>query len=485
MVFSSLYFIFIFLPAITALYYVAKKICPNKIIIRNIILCMFSLFFYAWGEPLYVLLMLLSIICNFFFAKSRSKAVFIIAIIFNLIFLFFFKYLGFAIENINRIFTTSIKVPQLKLPIGISFYTFQALSYIIDVHRKKVEPQKNLISLALYISLFPQLIAGPIVRYTEIEREILERNDTFDNFINGLKDFILGLGCKVILANNLAVVADNILDSPELACSGIVWLALISYAFQIYFDFSGYSRMAIGLGKMFGFSFPENFNYPYCADSITDFWRRWHMTLSGWFRDYVYIPLGGNRVSVIKHIRNIIITWLFTGFWHGASWNFVLWGLYYGLLLIFEKYVTFRIVEKLPQEKIPYKIVKIVIRLAALFLILFGWALFRMENLTQLTTVLKKMFIADVADGLSLIEFISQHADTCSKLVFLIPAVICSLPLYKWIFRKQEISEATEANEQMSKVSEVLELIWVILIFVISVCLLIASTYNPFIYFRF
>ena len=237
--------------------------------------------------------------------------------------------------------------------------------------------------------------------------------------------------------------------------------------------------MAIGLGKMFGFSFPENFNYPYCADSITDFWRRWHMTLSGWFRDYVYIPLGGNRVSVIKHIRNIIITWLFTGFWHGASWNFVLWGLYYGLLLIFEKYVTFRIVEKLPQEKIPYKIVKIVIRFAALFLILFGWALFRMENLTQLATVFQKMFSAD---GVSLIEFVSQHADTCSKLIFLIPAVICSLPVYKWIFRKQEMSEA---NEQVSKVSEVLELVWVFVIFLVSVCLLIASTYNPFIYFRF
>lgn len=475
MVFSSLYFIFIFLPAITALYYVAKKICPNKIIIRNIILCLCSLFFYAWGEPLYVLLMLLSIICNFFFAKSRSKAVFIIAIIFNLIFLFFFKYLGFAIENLNKMLSVlsqeaaPLKVPQLKLPIGISFYTFQALSYIIDVHRKKVEPQKNLISLALYISLFPQLIAGPIVRYTEIEREILERNDTFDNLINGLKDFILGLGCKVILANNLAVVADNILDSPELACSGIVWLSLISYAFQIYFDFSGYSRMAIGLGKMFGFRFPENFNYPYCADSITDFWRRWHMTLSGWFRDYVYIPLGGNRVSVIKHIRNIIITWLFTGFWHGASWNFVLWGLYYGILLIFEKYVTFRIVEKLPQEKMPYKIGKILIRLAALFLILFGWALFRMENLTQLSTVLKKLFIADTSASVSLIEFISQHADTCSKLIFLIPAVVCSLPVYKLIFRK----------------SEVFELIWCFVIFAISVCLLVASTYNPFIYFRF
>ena len=490
MVFSSLYFIFIFLPGVTALYFAAKKICPNKIIVRNIILCLCSLFFYAWGEPAYILLMLLSILCNFFFAKSRSKSVFILAIIFNLIFLFFFKYLGFLIENLNKILsalsqqntqtsqTLQLKVPQLKLPIGISFYTFQALSYIIDVHRKKVEPQKSLISLALYISLFPQLIAGPIVRYSDIEKALAQRNDDFDSLIKGLKDFMIGLGCKVILANNLALVADRFLDSPSDSCTAILWLSALCYAFQIYFDFAGYSRMAIGLGKMFGFDFPENFNHPYCASSITDFWRRWHITLSGWFRDYVYIPLGGNKVNILKHIRNILITWLFTGFWHGASWNFILWGLYYAILLIFEKYTVLKVIKRLellPVENKSRRLLislKVVIRFAALFLILFGWILFRTVDLSNLGLILQKMF---TSDGIVLSAFVSQNADTCSKLIFLIPAVICSLPIYKKIFVKSDESTIVQN----------LELVWAFIVFAVSVCLLVASTYNPFIYFRF
>lgn len=259
MVFSSLYFIFIFLPAVTALYFIAKKLWPKKIIIRNIILCLSSFFFYAWGEPVYIILMLISITCNFLFAKSRSKFVFVMAIIFNLAFLFFFKYLGFAAENIAKLFSfitkqsIQINVPELELPIGISFYTFQALSYIIDVHERKTEPQKNIISLALYISLFPQLIAGPVVRYTDIEKELSERKESFSNFVEGLKTFAFGLGCKVIVANNLATVADNIFASPQDAGSAIIWLSVLSYSMQIYFDFSGYSRMAIGIGKMFGF----------------------------------------------------------------------------------------------------------------------------------------------------------------------------------------------------------------------------------------
>lgn len=478
MVFSSLYFIFIFLPGVTALYFAAKKICPNKIIVRNIILCLCSLFFYAWGEPAYILLMLVSIICNFFFAKSSRKSVFVLSIIFNLAFLFFFKYLGFAVENLNRIFSLQLKVPQLKLPIGISFYTFQALSYIIDVHRKKVEPQKNLISLALYISLFPQLIAGPIVRYSEIDKALAQRNDDFDSLVKGLKDFMIGLGCKVILANNLALVADRFLDSPSDSCTAILWLSALCYAFQIYFDFAGYSRMAIGLGKMFGFDFPENFNHPYCADSITDFWRRWHITLSGWFRDYVYIPLGGNKVNILKHIRNILITWLFTGFWHGASWNFILWGLYYAILLIFEKYTVLKLIKRLellPAENKSRRLLiplKVAVRFAALFLILFGWILFRTVDLSNLGLILQKMF---TSDGIVLLSFVSQNADTCSKLIFLIPAVICSLPIYKKIFVKSDESTIVQN----------LELVCAFIVFAVSVCLLVASTYNPFIYFRF
>lgn len=478
MVFSSLYFIFIFLPGVTVLYYAAIKLWPQKIIIRNSILCLCSLFFYAWGEPAYILLMLVSIICNFFLAKSSRKSVFVLAIIFNLAFLFFFKYLGFAVENLNRIFSLQLKVPQLKLPIGISFYTFQALSYIIDVHRKKVEPQKNLISLALYISLFPQLIAGPIVRYSDIEKALAQRNDDFASLIKGLKDFMIGLGCKVILANNLALVADRFLDSPSDSCTAILWLSALCYAFQIYFDFAGYSRMAIGLGKMFGFDFPENFNHPYCASSITDFWRRWHITLSGWFRDYVYIPLGGNKVNIIRHIRNILITWLFTGFWHGASWNFILWGLYYALLLIFEKYTMLKLIKKvesLPAENKSHRLLiplKVAVRFAALFLIFFGWILFRTVDLSNLGLILQKMF---ASDRIVLSAFVSQNADTCSKLIFLIPAVICSLPIYKKIFVKSD--ESTTVQN--------LELVWAFIVFAVSVCLLVASTYNPFIYFRF
>lgn len=482
MVFSSLYFIFIFLPAVTVLYFLAKKIWPEKIIIRNIILCLSSFFFYAWGEPVYIILMLVSITCNFLFAKSRSKFVFATAIIFNLAFLFFFKYLGFAAENIAKLFSSitkqniQINVPTLELPIGISFYTFQALSYIIDVHRKKTEPQKNIISLALYISLFPQLIAGPVVRYTDIEKELSERKETFSNFIDGLKTFVFGLGCKVIIANNLATVADNILRSPQDVGSAITWLSVLSYSMQIYFDFSGYSRMAIGIGKMFGFNFPENFNDPYCASSISDFWRRWHITLSRWFRDYVYIPLGGNRVGVPRHIMNILVTWLVTGFWHGAGWNFILWGLYYALLLIFEKYVTLKIIEHLSTKKrILCSSIKIVTRIVSLILIMTGWAIFRSENLLELSVLLKKLFVPCTGSFGDTISFVAQHADTCSKFIFLVPAIVMCLPFRKKIFAKSKDS-ALVYN---------IELLYAFLIFAVSVCLLIASTYNPFIYFRF
>lgn len=476
MVFSSMYFIFIFLPFVLLSYFLLKILFPSKIFYRNVLLCFCSLFFYAWGEPIYILLMLFSIICNFFFAKSTKKSVYVIAILFNLIFLFFFKYTGFFIQNINKLFSVNIKIPQLTLPIGISFYTFQALSYIIDVHRKKVEPQNNIISLAVYISLFPQLIAGPIVRYTDIEKELSVREDNFENLIKGLKDFSIGLGCKILIANNLAVVADNVLDSPLDACTGIVWFAAIAYSLQIYFDFYGYSRMAIGLGKMFGFNFPENFNYPYCASSITDFWRRWHITLSGWFRDYLYIPLGGNRVSVIKHIRNILITWLFTGFWHGASWNFIFWGLYYGILLLIEKYGTFKILEKVKGKKIAGKMFCVGLRVAAIFLIVIGWVLFRTEDLSQMVIIFKKMFFFDKVSTLS---FISQHADTCSKLIFLLPGILFSFPIYKKIF------STDKKGQKKSDILFILELLFSFLILIISICFLEASTYNPFIYFRF
>lgn len=494
MVFSSLYFIFIFLPVVCGGYFLIKWIFPQKLLLRNLFLFVASLFFYAWGEPLYIFLMLVSIICNYFFALRQNKAIFVISICFNLVFLLFFKYSGFLISNFNYLFKTDFMVPELSLPIGISFYTFQALSYVIDVHRKKIEPQKNILTLALYICLFPQLIAGPIVRYIEIEKELKERCESFDGFIEGLKTFILGLACKVILANNLALVADGIFDNFDQCPSSLLWIAALSYALQIYFDFYGYSKMAIGLGKIFGFSFPDNFNYPYCASSITDFWRRWHITLSIWFRDYVYIPLGGNRVGLVRHIFNILITWLFTGFWHGASWNFVIWGLYYALLLIFEKYIWFKLLDKIKGNLAWYKIVSVLIRVLSLFLILVGWIIFRFDDFAVLKKVLCAMFgvgagigtgagvgvasdavgvatASGVCESSGFLQYISEHADVCSKIIFIIPGFIFSLPVYKKIFN--------------GKRAKTLELVICFLLFAISLCLLIASTYNPFIYFRF
>lgn len=474
MVFSSLYFIFIFLPVVCFIYFLLKLCFPQKIFIRNLFLCLVSLFFYAWGEPVYIFLMLASILVNYLFALKHNKFLFVCSIVFNLFFLFFFKYLGFFVENINGIFNCSISVPNLKLPIGISFYTFQALSYVIDVYRNKIKPQKNILTVALYISFFPQLIAGPIVRYVDIEEKLSERKETFDGFIEGLKVFIVGLGAKVIIANNMAVVSDGIFGNLSEAGTGILWLAALSYAFQIYFDFYGYSKMAIGLGKMFGFDFPENFNYPYCASSITDFWRRWHITLSVWFRDYLYIPLGGNRVGFVRHIVNIMIVWLFTGFWHGASWNFVLWGLYYGILLIFEKYFVFRLINKAESKQILNTSLKVILRFATLFLILIGWVLFRNEDFNQLKLILQGLFIIDPQKS-SILVYISEHADVCSKMIFIIPAIIFSVPVGRKI----------SSLSQKYTFAYCIEIFLIFVIFAVSICLLVASTYNPFIYFRF
>jgi len=479
MVFSSLYFIYIFFPFVCLIYYLLKLLFPQKIFIRNIFLFLSSLFFYAWGEPLYVFLMLISIICNYFFALKRNKALFIISIAFNLFFLLFFKYSAFLISTINQLFNSSLPLPDLSLPIGISFYTFQALSYVIDVYRKKIEPQKNILTLALYICLFPQLIAGPIVRYVEIEKELSNRKESFNTFIDGLKHFMLGLACKVLLANNLAIFADGVFEKYQECCPAILWTAAIAYALQIYFDFYGYSKMAIGLGKCFGFSFPDNFNYPYCAASVTDFWRRWHITLSVWFRDYVYIPLGGNRVSFPRHIFNILITWLFTGFWHGASWNFLLWGLYYGILLIIEKHFIFRLLQRLENKEKLHKLMRLLVRLFSLFLILLGWILFRFEDFSLLREVLYSMFAFSTDKG-GFISYISEHADVCSKILFIIPALIFSMPVYNKIFLRNKSCKLESANSFSTA-----ELIFAFILFLLSLCLLVASTYNPFIYFRF
>ena len=384
MVFSSLTFLLIFLPVLSILYFLVKNIK-----VKNYILLIFSLLFYAWGEPIYIVIMLLSIIVTYIAGivinKSINKKIaLIISILLLLSSLLFFKYYNFLIDNINSIFNINIVKSKLSLPIGISFYTFQAISYLIDVYRNKTKVQNNIFYLALYISLFPQLIAGPIVRYETIENEIRERKHTLDNVVDGIKRFIIGLSKKVIIANNMALIVDTIFDSGIIPGTFIIYLAAICYTLQIYYDFSGYSDMAIGLGKMFGFSFLENFNYPYIAKSITDFWRRWHISLSSWFRDYVYIPLGGSRVKTIKIIRNILIVWMLTGFWHGANWNFIIWGLYYGILLLIEKFVLKNILEKIPN---------IFKHLITLFLVIIGWVIFRITNINTLLETLKYMFI--------------------------------------------------------------------------------------------
>jgi len=459
-------FIFVFLPVLCILYYLV----PNRTY-RNVLLCAASLLFYAWGEPRYILLMIASITANYFFGLfiersssiPRKKLFLSLAVVCNILALGFFKYAGFFIKNYNLLFHTSLHMQNLPLPIGISFYTFQALSYIIDVYRKKTPAQKNFLNLMLYISLFPQLIAGPIVRYTDIENEIKERRESFDDFINGLAQFIAGLAAKVIIANNMAVIADAVFADYRNTSAAVLWIAAAAYTFQIYFDFAGYSRMAIGLGRMFGFHFPQNFNYPYLARSITDFWRRWHITLSSWFRDYVYIPLGGSRCSRAGLVRNILITWMLTGFWHGAEWNFILWGLYYGLLLLIEKLCTGRFMAKLPAA---------VSTVLTLFLVMMGWILFRTTNSSDLFSILTRMF---TPSAVSTKQYIAEHADTMSKVFFFLPAVAASLPQLKTLYRKLHSCTA----------GFVFELFCMLCLFAFSVCMLVASTYNPFIYFRF
>jgi alginate O-acetyltransferase complex protein AlgI len=387
MVFSNLFFLFIFLPIVLLLYFVLKKEW------RNYWLLLVSLFFYAWGEPKYIVLMMLSILLNYVFGllvekyRERQKLkLFLlwVAILGNLAILGFYKYANFFVEYFNLIFHTNFHVEQIPLPIGISFYTFQALSYVVDVYRKDAKVQRNFFDLALYVSLFPQLVAGPIVRYNTVAEEIKKRTITIDGFSEGIKRFILGLAKKVILANPLGALADNIFTTdPGDMTMTTAWIGIIAYTLQIYFDFSGYSDMAIGLGKMFGFNFLENFNYPYISRSISDFWRRWHISLSSWFRDYVYIPLGGNRVSKIKFYRNLLIVWTITGFWHGASLTFLSWGLYYGIIIS---------LERLGLEKVLKKLWRPFQHLYVLIIVMIGWVFFRADSFDYSFDYLQVMF---------------------------------------------------------------------------------------------
>ena len=380
MVFTSISFIYYFLPLLLICYFVV----PKKF--RNIILLMFSVLFYFYGEPKYILLMLIEVLISYVVGllidKYKNKNILIIGIFIHVLLFGIFKYFNFVIINVNNLFHSNLNLLNVVLPIGISFYTFQIISYEIDVYNKKVNVQSNILKYFLYVFLFPQLIAGPIVRYQDVNNEIDNRNVTFEMFANGLRRFIIGLSKKVIIANNLGELCNIYLNLGDKSVL-FTWIFAISYMLQIYFDFSGYSDIAIGLGKMLGFNFPENFNYPYMAKSITDFWRRWHMTLSSWFRDYVYIPLGGNKKGVLKQIRNILIVWSLTGLWHGASWNFIVWGLYFGILLILEKFILKKYFSNVP---------KFIKGIYTLFLVMISFVIFQGDNLSNDFNIIKGLF---------------------------------------------------------------------------------------------
>lgn len=467
MPFSSSIFLFGFLPFTLLFYY--SPLCKT-IARKNGLLLLASIFFYAWGEPIFVFVMLFSILLNFFAVKKMDlsvhrKLILTFCVIWNLAILFIFKYTGFFCRTIRRIFGVNIPLADIALPIGISFFTFQILSYVLDVYYKKVPAQKSIANLALYISLFPQLIAGPIVRYDAIENQIENRTENFSDFSCGLRRFVVGLSKKCILADCVSFVAAYYFSAPQNTSPILFWLGAIAYSFQIYFDFSGYSDMAIGLGKMFGFDFAENFNYPYAAKSVTDFWRRWHISLSSWFRDYVYIVLGGNRVRPARHILNLLVVWALTGLWHGAAWNFVLWGLYYFVLLVFEKMIFKNAFLSEVRSKTFFKIVKIIWRIFTLIFIVTGWTIFRSDSL--------EIAFANVARLFDFSAFVKpfDFAEIKSVAVIFSVCTIASLPVSKLkIFRGKFCAFKN---------------LFALALFALCVCRIIGGSYSPFIYFNF
>ena len=473
MVFSSIFFLFTFLPLSLLLYWMS----PAKI--KNFTLLAVSLFFYAWGEPVYVLLMIASILTNFVFGifieselikekRAVRRALFISAVVFNILILGFFKYYGFLAENINALFNADIAYSELPLPIGISFYTFQVLSYVIDVYLGKVRLQRNPVSFALYVTMFPQLIAGPIVRYSDIESQLEQRNVSASKFGEGAQRFIQGLGKKVLIANSMGALWDitQAMDMTGISVFS-AWLGIIAYTFQIYFDFSGYSDMAIGLGKMFGFEFMENFDHPYISRSVTEFWRRWHISLGTWFREYVYIPLGGNRCSRIRQIRNIMAVWMLTGLWHGASWNFVVWGIYYGCLLLIEKFLIKKLIDNAPA---------IISHVYCMLAVIIGWVLFASRDIESAAAYLGVMSGAsgNVLVDNAFIYYLKSNA------VMLVISLLFSTGIFREIFEPEEISDKIR-----TRVSHSAAVILHAFILFMSTAYLVTETYNPFLYFRF
>ena len=463
MLFTSISFLYYFLPIVIILYFIV----PKKF--KNFILFLSSIFFYFCGEPIYTFLMIGEIFIAYvgarYLEKHRKKSILVSLLAIHIGVLGLFKYSDFTINNINQIFGSKIPLLKLALPIGISFYTFQIISYVVDVYRGKVKAQKSFLKLATYVSLFPQLIAGPIVRYETIEKELDSRTSNFENFAYGVRRFVIGLGKKVLIANMLGELCDVFSTTNEKSIL-FYWIFAISYSLQIYFDFSAYSDMAIGLGRMFGFHFLENFNYPYISKSITEFWRRWHMSLSSWFRDYVYIPLGGNRKETIILVRNIFIVWALTGIWHGANWTFVIWGLMFGIMLIIEKLFLTKHLEKMPS---------ILQRIYVLFTVMISFIIFNANSIGEAWNNIIGLF---GANGESLINASTIYY-LKSYLVVLVIAIIGSTPLLKNIIEK--LKTKTNAN----KIINLLEPIAMASILIIVTAYLVDNSYNPFLYFRF
>lgn len=468
LVFSSIIFLFMFLPLAVITYYVAPKSW------RNMVILILSLVFYAWGEPVYVFLMIGSIVVDYFGGiliqsnrkdKGKQRFIFVTIIVLNLSVLVFFKYYGFIIANINSILGTSLQIRELPLPLGISFYTFQLISYVADVYMAKVKAQKNIINFGAYIAMFPQLVAGPIVQYSDIEEQLNNREESIYKFGEGTERFICGLGKKVLLANNLGLIWREIKVIPTGELSVITaWIGIIAFTLQIYFDFSGYSDMAIGLGKIMGFEFLENFKHPYMSRSISEFWRRWHISLGSWFRDYIYIPLGGNRRGLAIQFRNIIIVWFATGLWHGASWNFIIWGLYFGALIFVEKLFLGKILDKVPA---------VIAHAYTLVLVVVSWVFFEAVTVDGALDYIKVMF---GLGGNHILDGMARYT-LRTNFVVLVLGIVAATPIIRSLINKLKTKH--EFNGVVAVVLCNLTVLFVATVYLVS------ESYNPFLYFRF
>ena len=461
MLFSSMTFVFLFLPLVFAAYLLTPPCFRNGLLLAA------SILFYAWGEPRYVAIMLLTVLINWLgsllIVRFQKHKTFILtaSVITDLSFLFYFKYFDFVAVNINAFAGADIPLLKVIMPIGISFYTFQAMSYLIDVYRGKVRAQSDVFRLALYITLFPQLVAGPIVKYCDVAEQLSRRSITPDKVLYGVRRFIIGLAKKVLIANTLGIVADAIFAQPVADFDVLTaWVGALAYSLQLFYDFSGYSDMAIGLGAMFGFKFFENFNYPYISKSISEFWQRWHISLSSWFKEYLYIPLGGNRNGTARTIFNLAVVFLATGIWHGAEWTFVAWGVWHGAFVILEKLSGWHKTSRF----------KLLHHAYCLLVLLVGWVIFRAENLTYAYAYLQNMF--GLLSSHNITNEIGAYVDNFELIVFAV-AIICALPLFKNMVAVKSLWANLAVN------------IWLLILFMLSTAALASSTYNPFIYFRF